>query len=146
MRRTRLLTRSFWCAGLAGLIALQPAAVRTQEGTRYRIEGRSQATGSLHKRFSESQLGLLEKLNRADVEHLGQLREVVLPESWINDELPYSVLPMRYSASERQSTFLVVHLPGQLFGAYEFGSLVRWGPVSSGSRSNPTSSCLLYTI
>lgn len=85
---------------------------------------------------------MLEKLNRADVEHLGQLREVVLPESWIDDELPYSMLPMRYAASEPWSTFLVVYLPGQLFGAYEFGSLVRWGPVSSGGRSNPTGSGL----
>lgn len=139
MRRARLLTRLIWSAGLAGLLALQPAAVRTQEGIRYRIESRSQTAGSLHERFSESQLALLEKLNRADVEHLGQLREVVLPESWIDDELPYSVLPMRYAASEPWSTFLVVYLPGQLFGAYECGSLVRWGPVSSGGRSNPTS-------
>lgn len=142
MRRARLLTPLFWCAGLAGLVALQPAAVSTQAGTRYRIEGRSQTAGSLHERFSEAQLALLEKLNRADVEHLGQLREVVLPESWIDDELPYSVLPMRYAASEPWSTFLVVYLPGQLFGAYEFGRLVRWGPVSSGGRSNPTSSGL----
>ena len=141
MRRARLLTHLIWCAGLAGLLA-QPAPVRTQEGTRYRIEGRSQAAGSLYERFNESQLALLEKLNRADVEHLGQLREVVLPESWIDDELPYSVLPRRYAASERWSTFLVVHLPGQLFGAYEFGSLVRWGPISSGSRSNTTRSGL----
>lgn len=49
---------------------------------------------------------------------------------------------MRYAASEPWSTFLVVYLPGQLFGAYEFGRLVRWGPVSSGGRSNPTSSGL----
>ena len=138
MRRARLLTRLFWCAGLAGLVALQPAAVSTQEGTRYRIEGRSQTAGSLHERFSESQLALLEKLNRADVEHLGQLRELVVPESW-SDELSYSVLPTRYASSEAWPTFLVVYLPGQLFGAYEFGSLVRWGPVSSGGRSNPTS-------
>ena len=41
--------------------------------------------------------------------------------------------------AETWPTFLVVYLPGQLFGAYEFGRLVRWGPVSSGSRNNPTS-------
>lgn len=87
-------------------------------------------------------MALLAKLNRADVEHLGQLREVVLPESWIDDELSYSVLPMRYAAGEPWSTFPVAYLPGQLFGAYEFGSLVRWGPVSSGGRSNQTSSGL----
>ena len=83
-------------------------------------------------------MALLEKLNRADVGHLEQLRELVVPESW-SDELSYSVLPARYASSEAWPTFLVVYLPGQLFGAYEFASLVRWGPVSSGSGSNPTS-------
>ena len=76
-----------------------------------------------------------EKLNRADVAHLEQLRELVVPESW-SDELSYSVLPTRYAPSEAWPTFLVVCLAGQLFGAYEVGSLVRWAPVS---RNNPTS-------
>ena len=72
MGRARLLTRLIWSAGLAGLLALQPTAVRTQDGSRYRIEGRSQTAESLHERFRESQLALLEKLNRVDVEHLGR--------------------------------------------------------------------------
>jgi hypothetical protein len=62
----------------------------------------------------------------------------VVPESW-DDELSYTTLPLRYQSSEAWPTFLVVYLPGQLFGAYEFGSLVRWGPVSSGRRDTPTS-------
>jgi hypothetical protein len=93
---------------------------------------------TLDERFSDSQIALLEKLNRADVEHLGQLPTLVVPEFW-NDELSYSVLPLRYPSAGAWPTFLVVYLPGQLFGAYEFGSLVRWGPVSSGSRNSPTS-------
>jgi hypothetical protein len=140
MRRPRLLTRLIWCTGLAGLVALQPAALRTQEAMRYRIEATSQRAGSLRERFSEPQLALLEKLNRADVGHVEQLRKVVVPEWWTDDELLYSVLPMQYSASEPWSKFLVVYLPGQLFGAYEFGHLVRWGPVSSGRRSSSTGS------
>jgi len=140
MRPARLLTRSIWCIGLVGLLVSQLAAVWTQEGTRYRIETRSEYAGPLHERFSEAQLALLEKLNRTDVRHLEQLREVVMPASWAEDELLYSVLPNRYAASESWSKFLVVYLPGQLFGAYEFGNLVRWGPVSSGGRSNPTGS------
>ena len=51
----------------------------------------------------------------------------------------HSVLPVRYASSERWPTFLVVYLPGQLFGAYEFGQPRAVGPVSSGRRSNPTS-------
>jgi hypothetical protein len=34
--------------------------------------------------------------------------------------------------------YLVVHQPMQVFGAYEMGKLVRWGPVSSGRKETPT--------
>ena len=63
-------------------------------------------------------MGLLEKLNRADVHHLERLPEVVLPLTWSDDEVSYSALPTRYPSSDRRSKFLVVYLPGQLFGAY----------------------------
>jgi hypothetical protein len=138
MRRSYLLAFSICCAALVDLVAVQPATVRAQ-GERYRIETRSDRIGTLQESFNESQLALLEKLNRADLGHLEQLREIVVPVSWGEDELSYSMLPTRYTSSDGWSTFLVVYLPGQLFGAYEFGSLVRWGPVSSGSRDNPTS-------
>jgi lipoprotein-anchoring transpeptidase ErfK/SrfK len=139
MRPSPLLALVMCCAGLTSLAAVRPAALGEQGEPRYRIETRADRSGSLRARFSESQLAILEKLNRADVAHLEQLREVVVPESWTDDERSYSALPMRYPSSEASPTFLVVYLPGQLFGAYEFGSLVRWGPVSSGSRNNPTS-------
>jgi L,D-transpeptidase catalytic domain len=138
MRRWDALSLSISCAALVGLAAVQPPTVGAQGDARYRIEIRAGRAGSLEERFSASQLALLEKLNRADVGHLEQLQELVVPESW-SDELSYSVLPKRYASSEARPTSLVVYLPGQLFGAYEFGNLVRWGPVSSGSRNNPTS-------
>jgi hypothetical protein len=125
-----------YCAALVGLVAVRPAAVCAQGGARYRIE--TDRIGALGERFNSSQMAVLEKLNRADVEHLKQLPEVVVPVLWSEDELSYSVLPTTYPSSEAWSTFLVVYLPGQVFGAYEFGRLVRWGPVSTGSRNNPT--------
>ena len=137
MPRSLLWTISICCAALVGPVALHQAPLRAQGEARDRIENMAGRAASLQKRFSDPQLAVLEKLNRADAEHMGQLRELVVPESW-SDELSYSVLPMRYASSEARRTFLVVYLPGQLFGAYEFGSLVRWGPVSSGSRNNPT--------
>jgi hypothetical protein len=33
---------------------------------------------------------------------------------------------------------LIVHQTAQVFGAYEFGKLVRWGPVSTGRKETPT--------
>jgi hypothetical protein len=139
MRRSHLLLRVFCCAALASQTTIAAETLRSQSGTRYRIQARSDRAESLRERFNEPQLALLEKLNRADIEHLGRLPVVVVPESWSEDELSYSALPIRYGASDRWSRFLVVHLPGQLFGAYEFGSLVRWGPISSGGRNSRTS-------
>jgi hypothetical protein len=131
---------SICCSALAGLAAVQTTTVHAQSTTRLRLESKFERGGSLAGTFNGQQLALLEKLNRADRGHLEQLQEVVVPESWSDDELTYSVLPQRYDSSRGWSTFLVVHLPGQLFGAYEFGRLVRWGPISSGGRSNPTGS------
>ena len=124
-------------AALVGLAAAQPVTVRAQGEARYRIETKADRTGSFQTRFTESQLAILEKLNRADVAHLKQLQALVVPEEW-SDELSYSVLPAHYAPGEAWPTFLVVYLPGQLFGAYESGRLVRWGPISSGSRKGPT--------
>lgn len=138
MPRALMLAFGICCAALIGSSTLRPFVVGAQGQARYRIESRSDRVATLHERFSESQKALLEKLNRADVGHLEQLPELVVPESWA-DELSYSMLPGRYPSSESWPTFLVVYLPGQLFGAYESGRLVRWGPVSSGGRTTPTS-------
>jgi len=113
-----------------------PGRVAAQSESRYRIERGSDAI-MIRERFTDSQTALLEKLNRADVDNLARLPELVVPESW-HDELSYSPLPQRYPSSESWPTLLVVYIPGQLFGAYEFGRLVRWGPVSSGRRDSPT--------
>jgi hypothetical protein len=126
------------CALFLGVVVLLLLPrLGAQSAARYQIETQTGRRGSLQERFSDAQIALLEKLNRADVEQLGQLPALVVPESW-DDELSYSVLPLQYPSSEAWPTLLVVHLPGQLFGAYEFGHLVRWGPVSSGGRSSPS--------
>lgn len=106
----------------------------------YRIEDQTGGKAPLATRFTPAQLSLLEKLNRADVSHLRSLPELVVPLWWTDDELAYSVFPPRYASADPWPTFLVVHLPGQMFGAYESGRLVRWGPVSSGGPSSPTGS------
>jgi lipoprotein-anchoring transpeptidase ErfK/SrfK len=117
------------------IAAAQSASVRLDVPTGDAIEFRS--------RYHGPALGMLEKLNRMDVDHLGQLRDtVVVPQSASLDELAYATLPRHYAAAERYTKLLVVHLPGQMFGAYESGRLVRWGPVSSGSRSAETPSGL----
>jgi hypothetical protein len=139
MRRTHLWVLPTCLGLLVGPLGTRPVAVRTQGDARYRVETRADRTTSLRERFSTSQLELLEKLNRADVTRLERLPQVVVPMAWSEDELSYSPLPLHYPSSELSSTFLVVYVPGQVFGAYEFGRQVRWGPVSTGRRVSPTS-------
>lgn len=112
-------------------------------GISYHVE--PMPAGDLLTRFSTEQIALLEKLNRADRNQLALLPELVVPDQWLPDEEPYSPLPLHYECARDQRKLLVVYVPGQLFGAYEFGVLVRWGPVSTGGRSSPTPDGL-YTL
>jgi hypothetical protein len=92
--------------------------------------------------FTPAQLDLLEKLNRRDREHLIRtdppVPGIVVPAAWEGDELTYSPLPPEWPAAAAHAKYLVVHQPLQVFGAYESGRLVRWGPVSSGRKETPT--------
>ena len=139
----RLLRRALAAASVAALIAVGHAASTGTQGTApYRIEPDVARGGALEERYSDRQLALLEKLNRADREHLPWLRQLVVPVVWSTDELAYSPLPVRYGPGVEWPTYLVVSLPGQVFGAYEYVTLVRWGPVSSGTRTRQTPSGL----
>ena len=89
-------------------------------------------------RFSARQLALLSKLNRADSGHLGRLGRIVVPDRWVADELVYSPMPQEVPELSDQTKAIIVDLPAQVFGAYESGRLVRWGPVSSGARHRET--------
>jgi hypothetical protein len=88
--------------------------------------------------YTPDQLAILEKLNRRDVEHLARLTQVIAPDAWHEDELDYSPLPRDWAAAAQFAKFLVVHETSQVFGAYENGRLVRWGPVSTGRADKQT--------
>lgn len=110
-------------------------------GISYRVEP---TPADLRRQFTAEQIALLEKLNRADRDHLGRLEVLVIPDRWEADELDYSPLPREVRALAPQRKALVIHQPAQVFGAYENGRLVRWGPVSSGRREHPTPSGLFH--
>ena len=88
-------------------------------------------------RFSSSQLALLTKLNRADSAHLARLPRVVVPDRWVPDELLYSPMPRDVPQLSQETKAIVVDLPAQVFGAYENGRLVRWGPVEFRRPASP---------
>ena len=118
----------------------QEAAAPAKAAVTYHAE--PLPAGELPKRFTAEQLALLEKLNRRDLKHLARLTEIIVPDSWpaegTGDELAYSPLPAEWPWAVSLPKALIVHQPAQVFGAYEFGRLVRWGPVSTGRKGTPT--------
>ena len=112
------------------------AAAQTPIPIRYAVAMVNAAT--ITKDFTPAQLALLEKLNRRDVEHLLRLKEMIVPDTWVDDELAYSPLPMEWAWAVGMAKAIVVHQPAQVWGAYEAGNLVRWGPVSSGRKETAT--------
>jgi len=89
-------------------------------------------------RFTSGQIAVLAKLNRADVAHLAHIPRIVVPDRWEGDELAYSPMPRVIPQFAQEPKAILVDLSAQVFGAYESGMLVRWGPVSSGDRRHRT--------
>lgn len=89
-------------------------------------------------RFSKHQMEILAKLNHADPASLRELRQIIVPNQWEDDELLYSPMPRTLDAFAAEEKALLVDLTAQAFGAYESGVLVRWGPVSSGDSEHQT--------
>jgi len=89
-------------------------------------------------RFTADQITLLAKLNRADSAHLAHLPLIIVPDRWEADQLRYSPMPQAVPHFSQKKKAILVDLSGQVFGAYEAGRLVRWGPVSSGDHRHRT--------
>lgn len=110
----------------------------------YSIQAVPKSAAELRERFTPAQIDILEKLNRRDREHLirtePSIPGIVVPNLWESDEIFYSPLPPDWPAAAPHAKYLVVHQAAQVFGAYEWGKLVKWGPVSSGRKETPTPS------
>ena len=63
---------------------------------------------------------------------------VVVPAAWDYADLAYSPFPLEWPSTVDLPKYLVVHQPLQVFAAYEYGKLVRWGPVSTGRKETAT--------
>lgn len=104
------------------------------------IEIRERPAGgwNLSVEYTRDQIAILEKLNRADPPNLARLKTMAIPEEWDYTELAYSPFPEQWQAAAAEPKYLVVYLPVQAFAAYEYGRLVRWGALSSGTAAHPT--------
>jgi hypothetical protein len=83
------------------------------------------------------------KINRVDQRHAAR-RPLLVPDV-LGEELSYSPLPARLAGLATVPRFVLVSRRVQAFGAYEYGTLVRWGPTSTGKAATPTDTGLFHT-
>lgn len=81
--------------------------------------------------------------NRIDIAHIKKGASIVIPVAY--DMASRSPFPLTLAEVSSVKKLLVISQEMQAFGVYESGSLVRWGPVSSGKQSTPTPSKLFST-
>jgi hypothetical protein len=121
------------------LLLLTFAVTAGAQEITYRLERAYPLTGR-----TAEEIAVLEKINRADKEHLPRLERLIIPSRFDAPELAYSPLPRSVPELAGNPKSLVVHQPHQVFAAYEKGEMVRWGPVSTGRREHPTPSGLFH--
>jgi len=152
--RMRLLRASFVAviliSALSRHITTHAQTAQTSQSGGFRLIPLPRDPAALRKEFTPAQLAVMEKLNRRDLAHL--LRQeppvpgLVVPLNWpaADDVTELSPLPYTFPWAEGYPKAIVVHQPWQVFGAYESGKLVRWGPVSSGRKDTPTPSGVFF--
>jgi len=82
------------------------------------------------------------RINRVDATNLKKGMTLIVPSDY---SINYNPFPETISAAATIPKLVLVSQKIQFFGMYEFGKLIRSGPVSSGKESTPTKSKLYFT-
>src|SRR5215475_10800828 len=98
----------------------------------------------LRSELGEEKMSVLLKLNRLDARHFRAGVTILIPEQ-IDELINYSPFPHRLEAARETPKLILASLRVQAFAAYEYGDLVRWGPISSGKKASPTPAGLYHT-
>ena len=83
-------------------------------------------------------LEIVELANRVTSDKLKTGRYLAVPSSFDADYRAYSPYPLKYAVADTIDKLFIIDKYTQTFGAYEYGKLVRWGLVSTGSSDDKT--------
>jgi len=81
---------------------------------------------------------IVELTNRITGNNFKNGRVLLIPDSFVQDFKAYSPYPFYYNAADTLPKLFIIDKFTQTFGAYEYGKLVRWGLLSSGSTNKKT--------
>lgn len=83
-------------------------------------------------------LEIVELANRVTSDKLKTGRLMAVPSNFDADYRAYSPYPIHYDVADTVDKLFIIDKYTQTFGAYEYGKLVRWGLVSTGSTDDKT--------
>lgn len=126
------------------------AATKTPLRITYHIDSLKdkELLAAFKQQYTPEQLHIIGALNRIDTQRIRVGSVVAVPDTFLSSFIEYSPFPEQLDLPDTlQNTEKIILIAKrlQLFAAYENGSMVRFGPVSTGKKSTPTPSRLYYT-
>ncbi len=103
-------------------------------------DSRLEARLALYHRFGEHNRGLLQILNRNDLENLMLGDTLIVPSDPDLDFRAYSPFPRYWPGAMDIDKVVILDKHVQAFAAYEWGRLERWGIINTGTQSARTPS------
>ncbi|MEP0548070.1 MAG: L,D-transpeptidase [Rhodothermales bacterium] len=103
-------------------------------------DSRLEARLKLYRMYGEENKGLLQILNRNDLENLRPGDTLVVPTDLTLDFRAYSPFPRYYPGAREIDKLVVLDKSIQGYAAYEWGKLARWGMINTGTESARTPS------
>jgi hypothetical protein len=103
-------------------------------------DSRLEARLRLYRMYGEENKGLLQILNRNDLENLRPGDTLVVPNDLTLDFRAYSPFPRYYPGAQDIDKVVILDKSIQGFAAYEWGKLRRWGMINTGTESARTPS------
>jgi len=97
----------------------------------------------LESRLGKNAFAAMLKMNRIDKRHIHTGDTLVIPEASA-DLMGIVRFPIQLEVARKIPKLVLVSRRVQAFGAYESGTLVRWGPTSTGKKSTPTPAGLYH--
>ncbi len=106
-------------------------------------------TGSSDLQYLADSLGkekmlMVLKLNRLDLKHCKSGDTLIVPINF-TDSAALCPFPLHFDSAAAIPKLLVISRKVQAFAAYEHGTLLRWGPTSTGKKKTPTPAALYFT-
>ena len=95
--------------------------------------------------YTSEEKDIIAALNRIDKNRIGVGKKIILPDTFYHQLLEYAPFPFKLEIADSIDKLIIVSIRTQAFGIYEYGKLIRWGPVSTGRKAKPTPAKLYYT-